>query len=288
MARALWTGSLSFGLVFIPVQLVPAVRATGVHFHLLSPDGKCRLRQKLFCPETGEEFDFAKATRGFEIAPGEYALVDKDEMAALRPEAERTIEITEFVELADIDPVYFDRPYYLLPGAKAEKPYQLLHDAVKSSGMVGLSKFVMRAKGYWAALRTAGDVLCLHTLRYADEVVSPADFKPQVSKGATPAKELQVAEQLIKAMVADFEPGKYRDEYSESLQKLVETKARGGKIAEPVEVKPAKPTLTTDLMDVLRSSVEAAQRGRSAESRGRPRRHEPPARKKTLAKRHSR
>ncbi|MCB0311473.1 MAG: hypothetical protein KDD42_09570, partial [Bdellovibrionales bacterium] len=145
MSRALWKGDISFGLVTVPVGLYTVERDTDIHFHRVTPDGSCRLRQKLYCPETEKEYDFGEATRGYEIAPGEYVILDKAELDALRPESGNTIDISSFIKLADIDPIYFQRTYLLAPEKRGQKPYQLLVKAMQEKEMAAIVKFTMRA-----------------------------------------------------------------------------------------------------------------------------------------------
>lgn len=164
MPRAMWSGSISFGLVNVPVRMYTAVRDRGVHFHRLSPDGTCRLRNKLVCPDTGQEFDFKDTARGYEIAPGQYVIMRDEELENLKPEAGRSIDIRDFVDLADIDPVYYDNTYYLAPDERGAKGYQLLLEVMKKQQKVGIAKFVMREKEYLAAIRPYKNALVLETM----------------------------------------------------------------------------------------------------------------------------
>src|SRR2546426_4331174 len=169
MSRAMWSGSITFGLVNVPIKLFPAVQDKDVHFHMLSKDGKCRLRRKLVCPETGKEYDFKETARGYEIAPDQYVIVHDEELRNLKPEAGRHIEITDFVDLEEIDPVYYNRPYWLAPDEKGAKAYQLLLNAMLETAKVGIAKFVMRGKEYLAAIRPREGALCLEIMNFAEE-----------------------------------------------------------------------------------------------------------------------
>jgi DNA end-binding protein Ku len=276
MARALWSGSLTFGLVNVPVHLAPAVRDKGVHFHLLSPDGKCRLRQKLYCPDTGEEFDFSQAVKGYEVSPGEYVLVEKEELARMKPTSGKTIEITQFVDASEIDPALYARPYYLLPDAKSGKAYRLLLEAIRDSGKVGVARFVMRMQAYWAVIRPHGKLLILYTMRYPDEVVADRDVAPSI-EGRVDKRELDAAEQLIDALVTEFDPGRYTNEYASAVRELVERPKKGkGAGREKVVHEEAAPR--GDLLDALKRSVHQAQRDE-------PRRRAPTTRKKAPRRR---
>jgi DNA end-binding protein Ku len=266
VARAIWSGSITFGLVNVPVKMFTAVRDRGVHFHMLSDDGSCRLRRKLVCPETGKEYDFNQTARGFEIAPDQYVIVTDEEINSLKPEAGRTIDITDFVDLASIDPLYYSRPYYLAPDERGGKAYHLLHEAMTRSAKVGIATFVMRQKQYLAALRPMREILCLEVMNYADEIV-PLDDIPGVQRaGEADKRELSVAQRLIDALSGEFEPEKYRDDYREQLVQLIEKKAAG----EEVVLQPAReePARIADLMEALEASL--ANVGRDAgRSRGR-------------------
>lgn len=258
MARPIWSGSISFGLVNIPVKLFTAVRDRDVHFHMLSKEGHCRLRRKLVCPETGEEYEFKDTTRGFEIAPDEYVIVTDRELDALKPESGRTIEITDFVELSEIDPVYYERPYYAVPDESGRHGYRLLFEALSRSQKVGIARFVMRQKEYLAALRPAERVLCLETMRYHDEIVPAGEIADDAAKGKVNERELEAAERLIEALVNPFEPGRYHDEYREKVEELLERKSQGKEVR-PQPAAPHEPTRLVNLMEALQKSIEAAR-----------------------------
>lgn len=258
MARAMWSGTISFGLVNIPVKLFAAVKDRDVHFHMLSKEGHCRLRRKLVCPDTGEEVQFKDTTRGIEIAPDEYVVVSDKELENLKPEAGRAIEIQDFVELKEIDPVYYDRPYYLVPDEKGKHAYRLLFEALSRSQKVGIAKFVMRAKEYLAALRPMSNVICLETMRYQDEIVPADDVAGDAAGGKVNERELEAAERLIDALVNEFNPRKYHDEYRERVEHLVEQKAKGKQV-KVQEAPEREPTRLINLMDALQKSIEAAR-----------------------------
>ncbi len=265
MARSMWSGSISFGLVNVPVKLYTAVRNKEVHFHMLTADGKCRVRRKLVCPDTGEEVEYADTTRGYEVAPDEYVVFTDDELDSLRPEANRTINITDFVDLADIDPVYFQKPYYLAPDTRAGKAYHLLLKAMRDSGKVAIATFVMRQKQYLAAIRPTKSLLTLETMNYADEIVEPSEVQGIEDLPTVDARELKMARQLIDALAGEFKPEKYRDEYREELLKIIEKKAQGEEvhIAPPAE----EPARVINLMKALEASLEEAKKSRKATTR---------------------
>ncbi len=264
MPRSLWSGAISFGLVNVPVKLVTAVREKTVHFHMLSADGKCRLRRKLYCPETGEEYDFKDAGRGFEVAPDQYVLVQDEELDKLKPEAGRSIEITDFIDLAAIDPIYYERTYHLLPGEGGARGYALLLHAMADSGKVAIATFVMRQKQYLAAIRPVGRVLTLHTMHYADEVTAADEIADELPDEAeVNDKELKVAERLIDALASDFEPERYHDEYREAVEHLIEAKAEGEELVLTETAEPAEQKVTS-LMDALEKSLAEARMPKAA------------------------
>ena len=177
MARAMWSGAISFGLVNIPVKLYTAIHEERVGFHLLHDEDKVRLKQQMICPEHNKPVHREHMVRGFEISPDKYVIMSEEEIEAAEPKSSRVIEIQDFVALADIDPVYFDRPYYLVPQQHAEKPYRLLVEAMEKTGKVGIAKFTMRNKEYLAALRATEGVICLETMHFNEEVTQPRDVE---------------------------------------------------------------------------------------------------------------
>lgn len=257
MARAIWTGTISFGLVSIPVKLVTAVRRIEISFHQLHEKDGVRLKQKLVCPADQEEVARDDIVKGYEIAPDQYVIVGEEELEALAPESSRSLDITDFVDMTEIDPVYYDRPYYLLPGDNAEKPYHLLVRAMEEAGKVGIAKFVMRRKEYLAALRPIQGAICLEIMRFATEVVDVEELGVP-GEMEIDERQLKVADQLIQALAADFEPKKYRDEYTEQVQELLEKKAEGEVITAPPQAEVA-PTEPVDLLKALEASLKAAR-----------------------------
>lgn len=256
MPRAIWSGTVSFGLVSIPVKLGTAVREHQAHFHRLSPDGSCRLRMKLFCPEDGREYEFQEAARGYEVAPDQYVLVSDEDLESLRPEASRSIEIVDFVDLSEVDPIYFDRPYHLAPDKGGAKPYRLLTEAMKRTERVAIARFVMRSRGHLAVLRALEDSLLLCTMRYRDEVIMPeesSELRPDV---AISPKEIEMAERLIESMRVPFDASAYHDEYRDAVKAMLEAKAAGKVIVAPSgKARPREGVV--DLMDALKKSLAA-------------------------------
>jgi DNA end-binding protein Ku len=280
MARAIWSGSISFGLLNVPVKLYSAVARRGISLREIRESDGARIRHRRVAEGTDEEVPYEKIQKAFEITEGNYVPISKDEMAALAPKKSRAIEVQDFVEIAEIDPIYFDSPYYLGPAEGAEKAYSLLASAMEGSGKVAIARFVFRNKEHLAALRTDGGVLTLTTMRFADEVVPPSELddvlpaeKPKVAK-----KEVEMAEKLIDSLTSEFEPTAYRDEYREELLALIERKAEGKEVLTPEAAEP-ETTKAPDLMAALEKSIAAAQGERGDSKAAKPK----PAAKKRKA-----
>ncbi len=259
MARAIWTGAISFGLVNVPVKLYSATSPKTVRFHQLSGKTGARIRQKRVDPSTGDEVSYEDIVKGYEITPERYVLISPDELDALDPKATKTIDIEDFVDLSEIDPIYYDHSYYLAPTAGGAKPYRLLLDAMRESGKVGIGRVVLRSKQQLAALRPTGDVLTLSTMLFGDEVLKPdrLDELDAVSAAEASERELSMARQLIDSLSSDFEPSKYRDEYRDRVLDLIERKAAGEEIA--VQPEAEEPAAAPDLMAALEASLAAVR-----------------------------
>jgi DNA end-binding protein Ku len=264
MARAIWSGSISFGLVNIPVKLYTAVSRKNVAFHQIDKRTGSRIKQRRVSAADGEEVAYEDIVKGYELPGGDYVTIDDDELSALDPEAARTIDIEEFVDLADIDPIYYDSAYYLVPDATTAKPYKLLAQAMDESQKVGIARFVMRTKQYVAAVRPKDGKLLLSTMVYDDEVVRPEEIGgfDVLDKVEVGSKEVAMAEQLIASLSDAFEPGKHRDTYREAVLELIERKAAGEtEILAPPSAPAAEKVI--DLMAALEASVAAAKEARS-------------------------
>ncbi len=257
MARAIWSGAISFGLVNVPVKLFSATSPKSVRFHQLSSKTGARIRQKRVDPTTGEEVPFEDIVKGYEITPEHYVLISSEELEALDPKATRTIDIEEFVDLAEIDPIYYDHSYYLAPAAGGAKAYRLLVDAMRESEKVAIGRLVMRTKQQLCALRPSGGVLTLSTMLFGDEVLEPdrLDELDGVEEAEATARELTMAQQLIESLSAEFEPTKYHDEYRERVLDLIERKAAGEEIA--IQPEAEEPAAAPDLMAALEASLAA-------------------------------
>lgn len=263
MARSIWTGVISFGLVSIPVRLVTAVRSTDIRFHQLHEKDGVRLKQRLVCPADEQEVSGAEIVKGYELAPDQYVIVDPDELDALAPESSRALDITDFVDLESIDPIYYDRPYYLLPGDNADKPYSLLVQAMERAKKVGIAKFVMRQKEYLAALRPVDGAICLEIMHFAGEVVPVKELDGLPKAQEMDERQLKVANQLIDALAGDFDPEKYKDEYRDKVEHMLEEKAKGKEIVTPPAFEP-KPTEAVDLLKALEESLKTAREKQKA------------------------
>ena len=262
MARPIWSGSIVFGLVNIPIALHTAIRDKSVHLHMLNKEGDCRLHRKLYCPETGEEYDFHDTARGYEIAPDQYVLINEKELEKVKPESGKTIDILDFVDLADIDPIYYERAYYVAPTAQSGKGYALLIEALKRKKKVGIAKLIMRQKEYLVALRADDGVLIMETMHFADEVVPAEDVVGKTSKGRADSREVAMAEQLISRMERKFDPKRYKDEYRERMLDLIERKSEGKPVVLEEAPEPEHGR-TMNFMKALEASLKEA-RGKSA------------------------
>jgi DNA end-binding protein Ku len=266
MARAIWSGSISFGLLNVPVKLYSAVSKQTVRFRELRESDGSRVRHKRVSEKDGKEVPYEKIVKGYEFAPEQYVTLTRDELSELDPKKTRAIEIQDFVDLDEIDPIYFEHPYYLGPDKGAEKAYGLLVHAMNQERKVAIARFVLRNKEHLAAIRPMGNVLTMATMRFADEVVDPDQLDAEVleQKPTKPEKrELDMARQLISSLATDFDPSKYRDEYREELTNLLEQKAAGKEIVSAPSEEP-KPTKAPDLMAALEESL-AAVRGESTD-----------------------
>lgn len=260
MARAIWSGTISFGLLNVPVRLFSAVARRNIALREIRESDNARIKHKRVAEGTDEEVPYENIVKAYELTPGQYVPLSKDEMAALAPEKTRAIDVQDFVDIEEIDPMYFDSPYYLGPAEGAEKAYSLLAAAMESSGKAAISRFVFRNKEHLAAIRATDGVLTLTTMRFHDEVVPPSelddalpDKKPKVAK-----REQEMAEQLIDSLSTEFEPDAYKDEYREQLLALIEQKAEGKEIVAP-EAEAPKATKAPDLMAALEESIAAVK-----------------------------
>ena len=275
MARPIWSGTISFGLVNVPVKAYSAVHDHAVHFHQLQKDTGARIRYEKVSATSGEPVPKEEIEQGFEVSKGHYVVVDADELADLRPHTTKTIDITDFVELEAIDPIYYDHTYWLGTDESGKKAYQLLQAAMEDSQLVGIGSVVMRNKQYLAAVRPLEGALAMSTMRFADEIVAVSDVDGVPSRRSKPAaKELRLAMQIVEALTSEWDPAQYHDTYTEQLRDLIEAKAKGRDVT--VEAEAQEPSAKViDLMEALQASVAAQRTGgrrspssRSAKSKG--------------------
>jgi DNA end-binding protein Ku len=260
MPRAIWSGSISFGLVNVPVGLYSATESKDVRFHEFEGGSGRRIRHERVAEGTDKEVDYDDIVKGYEVADDKYVMLTKEELESVEPGRSRSIDVESFVSLGEIDPVYYEKSYYLAPKAGGEKAYALLRAAMEHSERVAIGRFVMRSKQHLAAIRPSGPVLILETLFFGDEVRSPGDLDlPKRTK--PPERELRIAEQLIDALTVDFDPSSYTDTYRDRVLDLIETKAKGEEIVAERKDKPAAPV--TDLMAALEASLTDIGEARS-------------------------
>ena len=251
MASSVWSGYLTFGLISMPVRLFSGARSSGISFNMLHRDDLSRLKQQYVCLADGKVVERSEIVKGYEYRKDEYVVIEPDEIKKIEPQTAKTMEILEFVKESEVDPVYFESSYYMLPEEAGRRPYGLLTKALEESEYVAIAKLTMHNREYTVFLRPTQGGLMLHTMYYEEEVRKVDGFgAPDVElKDA----EVKVAHQLIEALAAEWEPEKYRDSFQDNVKKLIETKLSGGKIAE-VE-KPKKLAPVVDLMAALKQSL---------------------------------
>jgi DNA end-binding protein Ku len=260
MPRAIWSGAISFGLVNIPVKLYSAVSRKTVRFHQIDAESGQRIRQQRVNPGSGEEIPYEQIVKGYEISPDRYVTITPEELESLEPQKTRTIDIEEFVDLEQIDPIYYDHPYYLAPDKGAAKAYKLLLDAMEEADKVAIARVVIRSKENLVALRSYGGAITMETMLFPDEVTQPESIEELSAVDGdvkTTKRELDMAKQLIESLSGDFDPSGYRDEYRDRVLDLIERKAAGETITieEPVAEKKDVP----DLMAALEASISASK-----------------------------
>ncbi len=265
MPHAIWKGQISFGLVNVPVNLYSA-EATGseIHFNLLDRENMARVKYKRVNEVTGEEVPMDRIVKGYELDNGELVVLTREELENFDVEATQTIEIQDFVDVDAIHYTYFDKPYYLVPGKKAEKGYVLLRETLHRTGKVGISKVVIRTRQYLAALVPQDNGLILNLLRYAHELRDLKDYDlpgRDLDEYKVNDRELEMAVNLVNTMTTQWEPEKYRDDYTEKLLAYIERKAEEGEQVQPPEERPAKPRAeVVDFMQLLKKSVEEKEK----------------------------
>ena len=261
MPRSIWTGAISFGLVTVPVKLYSAVNRKTVRFNQLNAKTGSRIAQKRVDASTGEEVAYEDLVKGYEISSDRYVVIDPAELDSVQPAKTKTIDIEDFVDLEEIDPIFYDHPYYLAPGPGGAKPYRLLLEAMRDTNRVAIAKVVIRQKESLVAIRPLADhdVLEMATMLFADEVVDPArlDDIPAAEDVKTNKREIDIAKQLIESLAGEFEPTKYKDTYREAVLAMIEKKAAGEEIVIQAPEEEAAPV--PDLMSALKASLDAVR-----------------------------
>jgi DNA end-binding protein Ku len=262
MPRSLWSGSLSFGLVNVPVQLVSATRDVQIHFHQLDSKDLTPIEVRRYCSKEDVEVPYEEIVAGYEIEEGKYVMLTDEDFQAAQPEKTRTIDIEEFVEIEDVDPIYYDHPYFLVPtgGEGATRAYQLLRKVMEREGRAALGRFVLRNKEYLAAIRPRDGALMLTTMTFADEIRPTDPIEEMIGDAKAPKKEVDAAVELIEAMSTEWDPTRYKDHHRERLMKVIEAKGEGAEI-EPVEEEEA-PSEVPDLMAALEATLAEAKKSK--------------------------
>lgn len=266
MARSIWTGAISFGLINIPIQLFSAKEAESLSFRMLDKRDNSPIGYKQINKSTGKEVDRKYIVKGFEYEPNQFVILDEDDFEAANPKQTKTVDIEDFVDFEDLDPLLFEKPYYLVPAKNGEKGYVLLRKVLQKTKKAAVARFVLRKKQHLVAIMARGDYLILEMLRYAQEVreVDQAKFLEDVDFGKVKIseKEIHMAENLVDGMTTEWDPDKYHDTYNDDLLKRIETKVKKGDVEEAPEVDDVKPTNTNivDLMPLLEKSLKAAKR----------------------------
>jgi len=270
MPRAIWSGAISFGLVNVPIKMYSATSPKTVRFHQLSAKTGARIRQKRVDPSTGDEVAYEDIVKGYELSPDRYVLIEPEELEALDPKATKTIDIEEFVEESEIDPIYYDHSYYLAPTTGGAKAYTLLLEAMREAGKVAIGRVVIRSRQQLCALRPTEGVMTMSTMLFGDEVVPPdrIDELDAVGEAEASKRELTMAQQLIDSLSAEFDPDKFRDDYRDRVLDLIERKAAGEEIAVQPEAEDTTPA--PDLMAALEASLAEIRSGDSDEPAKKP------------------
>jgi DNA end-binding protein Ku len=258
--RPIWSGAISFGLVNVPVKLYSATSSKDVRFHQLDGKSKSRIKQKRVSVATGEEVPYEDLVKAYEIAPDNYVTITPEELDALDAKATKTIDIEDFVDLDQIDPVYYERPYYLVPDKGGQKAYALLRNAMRETNKVGIARVVLRTKQYLAAIRPKDDALVMETMLFSDEVNPLEDLDLPGPDVDVTDREEKMARSLIDSLTTDFEPDKYKDEYRARVLELIEQKASGQEIV--VEESAEEAPRVVDLMAALEASLAAVKEGK--------------------------
>jgi len=267
MAHAIWTGSINFGLVTIPVKLYTAVRGNELHFNFLHDKDKGRIKNERVC-EYGHKVGWNDIVRGYEYEKGQYVVLSDEDFKSVNPEATQSVDIVEFVDQKEIDPMFYDTPYYLEPEKKGRHAYALLREALKKSGKVGIASVVIRTREHLAALKPNGEALVLEIMHYADEIVPATNFDFPATKDKTAPTEMKAAMMLIDTMTDKFDPAAFRDKYKDQVMAMIEARSQGKHLPK-AKAKPQPATNVVNLMDVLQRSLEERKKTKSNGKRSR-------------------
>jgi DNA end-binding protein Ku len=268
MARPIWTGTLSFGLLNVPVSLMPGERSVDLHFRMLDSRSNTPVRYERVNAETGEEVPWKEIVKAFEYEKGSYVVLEPEDIKSAASEGREAVEVEAFVDADSIGPEYFEKPYVLVPGKKAEKGYVLFRETLKRTGKIGIARVVIRTREYLSAVMPKGDSLMLMLLRYPQELVDTSDYKiPEgaASRHRISPKEMQMAEQLIESMSGEWKPGDYRDEFRDRLRKVIEKRLKSrGVVTPPTDEEAQMPenatTNVVDFMALLQKSLASKKR----------------------------
>ena len=269
MANPIWNGVISFGLLHVPVQLYPGERSVDLHFRMLDVRDKQPIRYERVNAATGKEVPWKDVVKAFEYEKGNYVVIDEKDIKTAAPESTETVEIEAFVERDDIDPMYFEKPYYLVPGKRAEKAYVLLRETLEKTKRVGIAKVVIRTRQYLSMLMPLGDALVLNLLRFPQEIVDAGEYKFPSHAHKVTAKEVEMAAQLVDSMTEKWDPAKYEDDFRDKLKRIIEARVEEeegtAKPAKASRAKPAKGAATNvvDFMSLLKQSLETKKSGRA-------------------------
>jgi DNA end-binding protein Ku len=265
MPRSIWNGTITFGLIAVPIKVHSATEDRTVHFHQVHAEDGARIKQKRFCSKEDKEVPYKEVAKGYEVRKGEYVLLSQDEISAAAGEQSHLIEIEEFVCASDIDPVFYNRAYYLGAGKSGEDAYRLLHDALDKSGRAGIGRWVFHNREYLVAVRPLGQVLAMHTMVFADELVKAESLDIDSPSKAPAKKEVDMAGRLVDALHEPFRAASFKDSYRERVLDLIARKAKGEKFELP---QPEEPEETADLMAALEASLSSSgKRKRGGRSR---------------------
>jgi DNA end-binding protein Ku len=252
----IWKGAISFGLVNIPVKLHSAVRDDGISFRMLDREKNCPVKYERVCKNDGEEVPWERIVKGYEYEKGKFVILEDEDFEKAAIATSRAFEIQDFVEESEIDPRFFEKPYYLVPDSNGEKPYALLREAMRESGTVAIGTITLRQKQYLAGIKVVGEALVLDVMRFAAEVVPESDYRFPAADDIRP-QELKMAKQLIASLTESFEPEKYKDDYQANLKKIIQAKLKGKKVNLKESAEP-EPTGVIDLMSRLEESLKAS------------------------------